>query len=197
MLNKHLPILPGLLLALVAAARPWLEATMARHMAIELPMLFVIGWLTAHAAGLHSRPSSRWNANGVPALLAAMAVTGFWMLPVALDLAVLNAGMGIVKVVTMLGAGLLAAASWRAAGLFVQAFFVLNGVWMSLTAGFLYQDAPQQLCSVYLADQQAAAGKGVVFLSLTVLFLWLAATFHQLIAQESGPQAETGSAAAS
>lgn len=181
----------GLLLGAVSFARPWLEATMARHMAIELPLLFALGWLAAHAAGPRlTRALAPWNVSGVPAFLAALLVTAFWMLPVALDMAVLDARVGIVKVASMVIAGVVTGASWRSAGLIVQAFLVLNWVWMTLTIGLLYQDAPQQLCSVYLSDQQSAAGTGMVALSLVALIAWLCKAFYRLAEQERGPPRE-------
>lgn len=186
-------ILPGLLLAVAALARPWLEATMARHMVIELPMLFALGWLAAHVSQPRAlQPLPPWNASGLPAFFAALLVTAFWMLPVALDLAVLDARVGIIKVFSMVAAGAATGASWRRAGLVMQAFFVFNWVWMTLTIGLLYQDAPQQLCSVYLSDQQAAAGSGMVFLSLAVLIGWISHAFYLLSMQEDGSQQEDG-----
>lgn len=171
-------LLPGALLIAVALARPWLEATMARHMAIELPLLFAIGWLAARVAGPRWE---RWlapcNANGLPAFCLAMLVGAFWMLPVALDLAVLDVRVSLLKVISVVGAGLLLGASWRYAGMVIQAFFVLNWAGMNLAAGLLYQEAQQQLCSVYLSDQQAAAGWGIMFWSLAVIIGWLPQAF--------------------
>jgi Protein of unknown function (DUF1404) len=182
---------PGVLLAAISFARPWLEATMARHMVIELPLLFALGWLAAHAAGPRlARTLTPWNVSGVPAFLAALLVTAFWMLPVALDMAVLDIRVGLVKVVSMVVAGAVTGASWRNAGLIMQAFLTLNWAWMTLTVGLLYQDAPQQLCSVYLSDQQSAAGAGMVALSLAALIGWLWKTFYHLIEQEDGPPCE-------
>lgn len=182
---------PALLLGAMSFARPWLEATMARHMAVELPTIFAIGWLAAHAAGPRlTRSLAPWNVSGVPVFLAALLITAFWMLPVALDLAVLDARFGIVKVVSMVIAGVVIGASWRSAGLIVQTFFVLNWVWMTLTIGLLYQDSPRQLCSVYLSDQQAVAGVGMVALSLAVLIAWLWKAFYRMAGQESGSPSE-------
>lgn len=177
-------LLPGLLLVAIALARPWLEATMARHMAVEIPLLFAVGWLAAHLA----RPDpdsvrSLWNAAALPAFFAALLVNGFWMLPVALDLAVLHPGMGIVKIISIVASGAATGAFWRKSGLVMQAFTVLNWVWMTLTAGLLYQDYPSQLCSVYLDEQQSVAGSALVVLAVTVLVAWL---FHayQLLADQ-------------
>lgn len=165
---------PGLLLAMLACAHPWLEHTMARHMGLELPALLVLGWMAAaHAGDALTRTLARWNANGLPGLLFALCVTGFWMLPAALDQAVLHDGVAIAKVASLVAAGLLARASWPGAGMVLQAFFVLNWFWMTLAAGLLYQDAPRQLCSVYLVDQQGRAGVALVIWASVGMGLWL------------------------
>lgn len=166
---------PGLLLAGLAGVHPWFEHTMARHMGLELPALFAVGWFAATMAGEGlTRSLARWNANGLPGLLFAVCVTGFWMVPAALDQAVLHDGIAIAKVASLVAAGLLARASWSSAGMVVQAFFVLNWFWMTLAAGLLYQEAPQQLCSVYLLDQQGQAGRAMVIWAVVGLGLWFA-----------------------
>ena len=108
-----------------------------------------------------------------PALLAALVVSAFWMLPVALDAAVLDWRMAVVKAASMVAAGFATGWCWRRIGPVVQAFFLFNWCSMNLTAGLLYQDAPQQLCSVYLADQQEAAGKALMAWAAVLLLSWL------------------------
>ena len=173
--RRHLrDFAPGLLLAAMAVAHPWLEHTMARHMGLELPGLFLLGWLAAALAGDRlSRAIGRWNANGLPGLLFALCVTGFWMVPAALDLAVLHAGVAVAKVASLVAAGLLLRASWASAATVLQAFIVLNWFWMTLAAGLMYQEAPQQLCSVYLTDQQGQAGRAMVAWASAGLVGWL------------------------
>lgn len=147
---------------------------MARHMGLELPGLFILGWFAARCAGRRlTRAIEAWNANGLPGLLFALFVTAFWMAPVALDRAVLNDAMAMAKVTSLVIAGLLTGASWVSAGTVIQSFSVLNWFWMTLAAGLLYQEVPQQLCSVYLADQQGAAGRAIVVWALAGLGLWL------------------------
>jgi hypothetical protein len=184
--------MPGLLLAASALAHPWLEHTMARHMGLELPGLFILGWFAAACAGPRlARALESWNANGLPGLLFGLCVTGFWMLPAALDRAVLDDGMAIAKVASLVAAGFLAGASWPGTGWIIQAFFVLNWFWMTLAAGLLYQDAPQQLCSVYLADQQAGAGRAVVAWAGVGFCAWLAhmALVSRLFDDDERPKA--------
>ncbi|WP_317204485.1 DUF1404 family protein [Janthinobacterium sp.] len=166
------PYLPGLILALTGLARPWLEASMARHMLLELPLLFLAGWLAAHA-GVGAARRRQLRAYRPALLLAALLISGVWMLPLALDYAMTMPAAHGVKVLGMLAAGFLAGVAWRDAGAVMQGFFMVNWAWMTITAGLLYQDAPRQLCSVYLSDQQSTAGSGLVALAATLLCIWL------------------------
>lgn len=156
---------------------------MVRHMGLELPLLALAGWWAAHCAGRRLTSwLAPWNGAGLPGLLAAWCVVSYWMLPVALDEATLGAPSGMAKVVTMVLAGLLARASWQAAGPVLQGFFVINGCWMMLTAGLLYQEAEVQLCSTYLVDEQLVAGRVLVLWALAVLATWLFAVAGRLAA---------------
>jgi hypothetical protein len=165
---------PGLLLLAAACAHPWLERTMARHMGIELPALFLVGWIAGSSIGDRlMRALAPWNAHGLPVFVLALFTMGFWMIPAALDAAVLHGSMATLKVLTVGTAGLLLRTSWSSAEAGVQGFFVLNWFWMTLAAGLLYQDAAQQLCSVYLVDQQGPAGQAMVIWALIGLGAWL------------------------
>lgn len=189
-MNKRLPrpfapFIPGLLLVALGLLRPWLEESMARHMTLELPGLFCIGWLAARACDKAlSQMLAPWNRDGVTALLAAFFITSYWMLPSALDRAVLNWDIATIKVASMLCAGLLLGAAWEESIPILRAFFVLNWAWMTLVAGFLYRDAPEQLCAVYLSDQQAATGLGLILLAIMVLGLWGSDTYLQIKTNE-------------
>lgn len=167
-------ISPGLLLAALACVHPWLEFTMARHMGLELPCLFLLGWFAARCAGNSLiRSTSAWNARGLAGLLFAFFATTFWMVPAALDAAVLDPVIAVAKVATMVAAGFLVRLSWGSAGAVIQAFFVLNWFWMTFFAGLLYLQTPLQLCSVYLADQQIQAGASIMVWAAAGLGGWL------------------------
>ncbi len=188
--SRYIAWLPGLLLVAAAVLQPWLEASMARHMGLEFPLLFIIGWLTALIAGRRfARLIEPWNAKGLTALVFTALVTAFWMVPAALDLAVLNTGVGLIKVLSWLVAGMLMGASWRQAGVVIQAFFIFNWCWMTVAVGLIYQEAPQQLCSVYLVDDQWNAGAFMVFWAIAVFILWLpgAIKSSNLLGDNDGP----------
>lgn len=165
---------PGALLAVLVILGPWFEVNMARHMGLEFPLLFLVGWLGASAAGPRlTRLLRFWNAKGLAALVYTALVTAFWMIPATLDLAVQYPTMGVIKVASWIVAGLLVGASWRQAGLVIQAFFIFNWCWMTIAVGVIYQMAPQQLCSVYLHDEQWYAGAFMIFWAVVVFLLWV------------------------
>lgn len=171
---------PGAALVVLALFQPWLEQRMVTHMAVELPLLFAIGWCAATPA---LGPGPAWlhrvNAGGLSGLTAAMAISAIWMLPLSLDAAVLVPAVGWLKVATVLLAGWLTRISLREARPAIQAFFVLNWTWMTGAAGALYQQAPERLCSTYLLGDQAWAGIGLVALAVVVAATWMALAFRE------------------
>ena len=179
--------LPGAALAVLALLRGWLEASMFRHMAIELPSLLALGMVAAALCCRFARGIA-WNRRGLPGLAAATAIASYWMLPVALDLAVLDVRWSVAKVASMIVAGAALGMSWARAGIVLQAFFAINWSAMTLVAGLLYQDAPQQLCSVYLADQQGAAGRALVVFAAAGLAAWMVSVIRRLGRDEAGPR---------
>jgi hypothetical protein len=184
--------LPGALLAVIAVARPWLDATMVRHMAIEIPVLFIIGWIAAWRAGARLGKSvAHWDAHGIPVLLYATLTGMFWMMPVTLDKAVLQPSWGILKILSIVLAGFLLGARWCRVSLIIQSFIVLNAVSMLLTGGLLYQQAQDQLCSVYFSGQQSAAGVGLLAWALIILAIWLVSVArHPMIRSEFYPSTQ-------
>lgn len=139
---------------------------MARHMLLQFPLLLVAG--AALASSLPPRLCARiepFNAHGLAGLLIFLVVSGFWMIPRALDQALLSPQMELAKFATLLTAGGALQLSWRVAGTIVQTFFTGNWVWMTAVAGLLYQDVSARLCNAYLLDEQVVAGRGLVVLA--------------------------------
>ncbi len=168
-----------LALATIAACalpplRGWLEADMARHMLVQFPLLVAAGALLA--ASLPHRVRGRiaaFNAHGLAGFALFLLVTAFWMIPRALDEALLSSGIEVAKFASLIAAGAALPLSWQAAPPVVQAFFVGNWAWMSAAVGLLYTDAPARLCNFYLLDQQTVAGRGLVVLALLVPLAWI------------------------
>lgn len=155
-------------------SRGWLEADMARHMLVQFPLLVAAGALVG--ASLPRRVGERlaaFNAHGLAGFALFLLVTAFWMIPRALDEALLSPGIEAAKFASLVAAGAGLPLSLRAAAPVVQAFFIGNWVWMSAAVGLLYEDAPARLCNFYLLDQQALAGRGLVALAVIVPLAWV------------------------
>jgi len=159
--------------AAILSSRSWLEADMARHMLIEFPLLLIAGLATAKA--LPERAVAlimRFNQLGLAGFTFVSLTAAYWMIPVALDQALLSAPAAAAKYTSFLAAGMLLPFSFQAAPLAMQAFFVGNWVWMTATVGLLYQNTPQQLCVNYLFGTQLAAGEGLVAAAIAIAALW-------------------------
>ncbi|MBX3684683.1 MAG: hypothetical protein KF909_01005 [Rhodocyclaceae bacterium] len=159
------------LLLLVAPLRHTLEGSMALHMLIELPMLFVAGGAAEGMLRHKSRLAGlaqRFDAYGLLGLALASCIAALWMIPSMLDLSLLDARVQGAKYLAWWLAGFVSCSSWRRAAPELAAFFLGNTAWMLATAGLLYQDAPQRLCVSYLQDEQVISGQGLVALSLLV-----------------------------
>ncbi|ODS90387.1 hypothetical protein [Comamonas sp. SCN 65-56] len=170
---------PGVALAGLALLQPWLEQRMFTHMVVELPLLFAIGWWLAPVrTGTGPAWLRQVNALGLSGFTLALAISTVWMLPLALDAAVLEPAVGLAKVVSVVLSGWLVRLSLRAASVVVQSFFVINWAWMTATAGVLYQEAPQRLCSTYLLGDQTWTGIGLVALTVVVIAIWMTLAFR-------------------
>ncbi len=147
-----------LLLLLLPAVRGELESRMSLHMAVELPGLLMLGWLLGSIAPGRWTVPARIDADGLFGATTASCVLALWMLPAALDMAVLDPGVGLIKYVLWIATGVLLRTARSRISPVIAAFFLVNASWMTATAGLLYLDAEQQLCVNYLIDDQQVTG---------------------------------------
>jgi len=152
--------------------RHTVESRMSLHMLAEFPVLFIAGW-SAGKLCLGCLPARRWlriqrllDWRGWTGAVLTSGVALVWMLPSALDAALLWPTAAAVKIASWWLTGWLLADSWRRMDTEVLLFFVGNLAWMAATAGLLYIDAPASLCVNYLPDDQRHAGVGLVLLAL-------------------------------
>ena len=157
------------LLWLFAPLRQAVESRMALHMLVQLPLLLAAGW--AAAAWCPRWPAAwamRFDAQGLASATFASAVLAFWMIPAALDAALLDPSFAAFKFVSWWLAGLLLADGQRRLAPVLTIFFLGNAAWMLVTAGLLYREAEQRLCVSYLVDEQAASGNGLIAFGLAL-----------------------------
>jgi hypothetical protein len=160
---RALLALSALLWLLVPALRHLVEASMSLHMLLQFPLLLAAGW--AAAGWLPRRLAARLghvDGLGLSSATLASCVSAFWMIPAALDLAVLDGWVALLKYLSWLLAGLLLAEGWQRLGGIPATYFLGNAAWMLITAGLLYRDAESRLCVSYLFDEQSVSGNGLV-----------------------------------
>ncbi|UXH79953.1 hypothetical protein [Roseateles amylovorans] len=165
------------LLALLAlpAVRGALETRMSLHMAVELPWLFIVGWMIGSLKTPAFDRLERVDAAGLLGATVASCVLALWMVPAALDLAVLEPGVAVGKCAMWVGAGWVLRRSRQRMPPVVAAFFLVNAAWMMATAGLLYLEAEQALCVNYRVDDQQVTGLALIAWSLVLGGVGLAA----------------------
>lgn len=160
-----LTVLPSTLLW--PALRHAVESRMSLHMLVEFPALFLAGWSVRVLCQRHARARRlervvlQMDWRGWTGATLASCVALAWMLPSALDAALLYADVAAAKYASWWFAGWMLAGSWRRIDAEVLLFFIGNLAWMSATAGLLYIEAPERLCVNYLQDDQQHAGIGL------------------------------------
>lgn len=153
---------------LLPAARGGLESRMSLHMAVELPGLLLLGWQLGGVAPGRWTVPARIDADGLLCATTSFCVLALWMLPAALDIAVLDPGVALIKYVLWIGTGALLRTARSRTSPVIAAFFLVNASWMTATAGLLYLDAEQQLCVNYLIGDQQVAGWALLSWSVAV-----------------------------
>ncbi len=160
-------------------ARSALESDMALHMALQMPLLIVLGVLLA-AAARHDEP--RWLASadwlGIPGIVAVVLGTSFWMLPLALDQAIADFRFDLVKFLTLpILVGMPLGLSWRRMPPLGRAFIWANFIPKLGAVGGLYLGAPTRLCAYYRIDQQELAGWTLIAVAIALGITWFIAAF--------------------
>lgn len=148
-----------------------IESRMALHMLLEFPMLFASGFaafrfVQSHLVIRTREPLAVPDHLGIAGLTAASCIFAFWMIPAALDAALIDPRIAAVKYASWWIAGATTANSIQRASSEVLIFFYGNAAWMSATAGLLYVEATERLCVSYLFGDQATAGKGLIALAI-------------------------------
>ncbi len=161
------------------ASRRMLEAQMAAHMLVQIPLLALTGVLFASAVGARmQRTLERYNERGLPGMLLVLFASSYWMLPRALDAALDSPAMEVVKFFSLpLLVGLPLASSWASVGPVGRGFVLANAISMIGVVGWLYRQSPVRLCNYYLIDQQVLLGDCLLGLALLMGLVCAARAF--------------------
>jgi hypothetical protein len=171
-------VLVGVTVSAVASALPPLSTLlmqlMLTQMLVQIPLIFIAAaFWSEYLSGPTGTRWKQWNAQGAPGLLFSAMVMVYWMTPIALDHAAMDSLWETAKVASLAAAGISAGISWRMSSGVAHAFYVGNMVWMTITAGMLYQEATQRLCNAYLWDDQAITGQALVVASIILAVTWM------------------------
>lgn len=179
-------------LGLALGLRDSLTALMSLHMLVQIPLLVLAGLFAEQARhGFHALAASAapapasadkkhgrhwsWNAYGLPGLLLVTLIGACWMVPKALDDALVDWRVAAFKYLGLPCCGWILRASLRSANAVVKVFFLGNFCWMTAIVGIEYMDLPVRLCNAYLQDDQDWAGKGLLALAIILPLGWLLA----------------------
>jgi len=180
----------GLCAALIAAPlafavdplRHAVESRMLLHMLVQFPLLLAAGaaarLLLRHVAPRTMAGIDAVDWHGLSGLTLLSLVSALWMVPAALDEALLDPAVGLLKYASWWLSGLVVAGSWRRLGGPLQLFLLGNLAWMFATAGMLFAATPARLCVSYLQNEQEWTGRALVVLALGLGGLLIARAVH-------------------
>jgi len=176
------PLWAGLLLGATACAlslppgRALIEQSMLWHMAVQMPLLVASGWmLHRHVAGPSGREPA-WDRFGLTSFMLSQLILSYWMLPLAVDRAVVLPHVDLLKLVSLAAAGAWMHAATRRSPPALQMFFVGTTVSMLLAVGSFLVTTDTRLCNAYAMASQQGAGAALVALGLGVGLVWLIRT---------------------
>lgn len=144
-----------------------LESIMITHMLLQIPLLILAGWLIGKVViTKYSAFFDKWNTNGVPGMTLVFFVTMYWMLPRAMDEALLLWPVEVFKLAGLpLLVGIPLRDSWQKLKEVGKSFVFLNYLPMFGLMAWLYIDSPVQICNSYLEAEQQLLGWGFLILT--------------------------------
>lgn len=151
---------------------------MTVHMLIQLPLLVLAGWfIGSFLTDRFPKFFSNWNENGVSGIILFVFITMYWMIPRAMDDSLSVFMVEVFKYVSLPITGILLKDSWPKIKGFGRTFVFLNYLSMFALMGWLYVDAPVQMCNNYLVIEQKTLGwsfvgiaAGMVLFTLVFIF---------------------------
>jgi hypothetical protein len=167
-------------LALLASAmsvprlRAGIESSMVLHMLVQMPLLLAAGaWLMARLDP-GGRLGARFDMQGLASFSLCLVVASYWMLPSAIDRAVLEPGFDAIKVASLLTCGAALRQAVMRAPAVVRLFFMGYLLQMMLWLGLYWAFTEERLCNVYslATQQQAGAGLAALAVALGAVFVW-------------------------
>jgi hypothetical protein len=126
----------------------------------------------------------QFNHFGLTGFMAAQVIIAYWMLPMAIDRALVQPLFDVIKLVTLFTSGILLADAFKRAPSVLQLFFM--GYWVSMMCwlGVYFATTELRLCNAYSLQSQGITGTGLAVLGLLLGCAWLAHTGRTLSQQK-------------
>jgi len=161
------------------AVRTSLEAVMAVHMLVQIPLLTAIGIIACRLLPIHWQDSLLDAMGGaIPCVLLAIFASSYWMLPRAMDAALANPLAEVAKFISLpVLVGLPLSLAWKQLSAIGRGFVLTNFISMMSMLGWLYIEAPVRVCNYYLVNQQTDAGWMMVKISILLIVGWMGSLF--------------------
>jgi hypothetical protein len=159
----------------VPPLRSLIEQSMFWHMVVQMPLLVLAGWLTMSAWPRRSplQFMTAWNVYGLNGFFITFLILAYWMLPSAIDRAVVLPQADALKLLTLFAAGALSKHALDRSPTVLQLFFVALTVSMLIWLGFYFVTTELRLCNAYSLASQVSAGWGLIGLGISTGGAWL------------------------
>jgi hypothetical protein len=159
----------------VPPLRSLIEQGMFWHMVVQMPLLILAGWLTMAAWQRRSAHpfGASWNVYGLNGFFLTFLILAYWMLPSAIDRAVVLPEADGLKLLTLFTAGALSKHAFDRSPSVLQLFFVALTVSMLIWLGVYFVTTELRLCNAYSLASQVSTGWGLIGLGIATGSVWL------------------------
>lgn len=157
------------------------ESIMVIHMHMQMPLLIFVGMLfTPYLKERFPAFFEKWNENGIPGLLLFFIILSYWMIPRAMDDAIVHAPVELFKFISFpFLAGVPLRDSWRKVTPFVKKVFYVALVILFALMAWVYIASPTQLCNNYVMVEQKALGWTFLFMGLCMFMYYVLTLFWE------------------
>ena len=169
--------------------RGLIEQSMVWHRFVQMPLLVLGGWLAmgaASASTLSDRLAAS-NRYGLTGFIAAQAIATYWMLPLAVDRAVVMPSTDLLKIATLLACGPLLRHSIARAPWVLQLFFVGSAVMMTVWLGLCFATVDLRLCNACSLESQHRSGLAIALLGCALGCAWLLTHGREVLVRTRRP----------
>ena len=164
------------LIIAVGPAGPYLEASLLKHVLIEIPLLIIIGIFAGNL--LKPRLAGLLGMLSIPAILLACFTLAFWMIPRWLDASLGNKFTAYMKYLSLpLLAGIPLSLSWQTLHPIARGVVKIEFLAMLFRLGWIYLVSPDRLCNNYLLGEQQHLGYMLILVGFVFGLTWLVQVF--------------------